>query len=97
MDRLYILEYIKDGKIDRAEERLACYEKTYKKNPLNSQFVLFMRGRLAELKLNNTKAFEYYENAVQQTMPWYADRQNISCLTIYEAYMILGVARKKAL
>ena len=55
-----------------------------------------MRGRLAELKLNNTKAFEYYENAVQQTMPWYADRQNISCLTIYEAYMILGVARIKA-
>ena len=96
MDRLYILEYIKDGKIDRAEARLACYEKTYKKNPLNSQFVLFMRGRLAELKLNNTKAFEYYENAVQQTMPWYADRQNISCLTIYEAYMILGVARIKA-
>lgn len=31
MDRLYILEYIKDGKIDRAEARLACYEKHIRK------------------------------------------------------------------
>lgn len=96
MNRMYILEDIKDGKIDRAEERLACYERTYKNIPLNSQFVSFMRGRLAELKLNNTEALEYYENAVKQTMPWYPDRQNISCLTIYEAYMIFGVARIKA-
>lgn len=96
MNRMYILEDIKDGKIDRAEERLACYERTYKNIPLNSQFVSFMRGRLAELKFNNTEALEYYENAVKQTMPWYPDRQNMSCLTIYEAYMIFGVARIKA-
>ena len=37
MDRLYILEDIRDGMTDRARERLACYEKMYKDIPLNRQ------------------------------------------------------------
>ena len=95
MDRLYILEDIRDGMTDRARERLACYEKMYKDIPLNRQYVSFMRGRLAELRGSDTEALEYYENAIHQTMPGYEKRERISCMTIYEAYMMFGVARIK--
>jgi transcriptional regulator with XRE-family HTH domain len=95
MDRLYILEDIRDGMTDRAQERLACYEKMYKDIPLNRQYVSFMRGRLAELKGSDAEALEYYENAIHQTMPGYEKRERISCMTIYEAYMMFGVARIK--
>ncbi len=95
MDRLYILEDIRDGRTDSAEERVSHYEKVYKDIPLNSQFILFMRGRLAELKEDNAKALECYENAIRLTIPEYESRKNIVCMTIYEAYMILGAARMR--
>ena len=95
MDRLYILEDIKEMRTDSAEKRVAYYEKEHKDIPLNSQFILFMRGRLAELKEDNAKALEYYEKAVKKTVHEYENKKNISCLTIYEAYLIFGVARMK--
>lgn len=95
MERLYILEDIRDGRLDRAEERVAGYDKKYGGIPLNSQFATFMRGRLAELRGNDEKALEYYDNAIQQTMPGYENRESISCMTVSEAYMIFGVARIK--
>lgn len=51
---------------DSAEKRVAYYEKEHKDIPLNSQFILFMRGRLAELKEDNARALEYYEKAVKK-------------------------------
>ena len=95
MDRQYILEDIKEMRTDSAEKRVAYYEKEHKDIPLNSQFILFMRGRLAELKEDNARALEYYEKAVKKTVHEYENKKNISCLTIYEAYLIFGVARMK--
>ena len=96
MERLRILEDIKEGRLDRARECIAGYAERYKDNPLDCQFTAFMRGRLAELEGNNTEALEYYENAIHQTMPGYESRKKIPCLALHEAYMILGVARIKA-
>ena len=95
MDRLDILEDIREGRLDSAKERIGRYDIVYSKNPLNSQFVAFMRGRLAELKGNDTEALEYYENAINKTMRGYEKRERISCMTIHEAYMMFGVARMK--
>ncbi len=95
MDRLYILEDIRDGRFAEAKKRTVDYENMYKNVPLNRQFIMFMRGRLAELAGNAVKALEYYENAVYQTIPDYENRENIHCLTLYEAYLISGVARMR--
>ena len=95
MERLHILEDIREGRLDGAEERVAGYDKKYGGIPLNGQFAAFMRGRLAELGGNDANALKYYDNAIQQTMPGYENRENISCMTVGEAYMIFGVARMK--
>ena len=50
MDRMYILEDIKDGRIDNAKEGIRQYQSKYKDIPLNNQFILFIEGRFAELE-----------------------------------------------
>ena len=58
MDRLYILEDIREGRLDKAWAGVEKYRTTYKDIPLNNQFIMFIRGRLAELDGEREKALE---------------------------------------
>ena len=71
MDRLYILEDIKDGRIDTAELKIVRYGSRYKDIPLNNQFILFMKGRIAELRGKTGDAQRLYDAAICITMPEY--------------------------
>ncbi len=93
MDRLYILEDIMKGRIDKAQDGIEKYRITYKDIPLNNQFIMFIRGRLAELSGEIGKALELYGGALSITMSKYQQLEKIPCITIYEAYMMLDVAR----
>ena len=63
MDRLYILENIKEGSRDMAQKNIARYKACYKDIPLNNQFILFMNGRIAELDGKLVEALELYGRA----------------------------------
>ena len=63
MDRLYILENIKDGSLDMAQKNIERYKASYKNIPLNNQFILFMNGRIAELDGKLVEALELYGRA----------------------------------
>lgn len=93
MDRIYILEDIRDGRIDNAKEGIRKYQSKYKDIPLNNQFILFIEGRFAELEGDIVRALELYDKALCVTMPGYKALERIPCITIYEAYMMLGAAR----
>lgn len=92
MDRLYILEDIKDGRIDTAELKIVRYGSRYKDMPLNNQFILFMKGRIAELRGRTGDAQGFYDAAICITMPEYMQMKKLVCMTIYEAYMLLDIA-----
>ena len=96
MDRLYILENIKDGSLDMAQKNIERYKASYKNIPLNNQFILFMNGRIAELDGKFIEGLELYAAALHVTMPEYENLENLSCITIYEAYMFFGIARISA-
>lgn len=96
MDRLYILENIKDGSLDMAQKNIERYKASYKNIPLNNQFILFMNGRIAELDGKFVEGLELYAAALHVTMPEYENLENLSCITIYEAYMFFGIARISA-
>lgn len=93
MDRLYILEDIREGRLDKAWADVEKYRTTYKDIPLNNQFIRFIRGRLAELDGEREKALELYGGAINITMSEYQQLEKIPCITIYEAYMMLDAAR----
>ena len=97
MDRLYILEDIKDGRIDTAELKIVRYGSRYKDIPLNNQFILFMKGRIAELRGKTGDAQRLYDAAICITMPEYMQMKKLVCITIYEAYMLLDIAHLNAL
>lgn len=96
MDRLYILEDIREGRLDKAWAGVEKYRTTYKDIPLNNQFIMFIRGRLAELDGEREKALELYGEALNITMSEYQQLERIPCITIYEAYMMLDAARVSA-
>ena len=96
MDRLYILEDIKDGRIDTAELKIVRYGSRYKDMPLNNQFILFMKGRIAELRGRTGDAQGFYDAAICITMPEYMQMKKLVCMTIYEAYMLLDIAHLNA-
>ena len=96
LDRLYILEDIRAGRMDEADKRLAQYKDKYKDIPLNRQFISFMQGRLLELEGNVAEALNKYDEAIRYTVPEYCCLEQISCLTIYEAFMMLDAARLSA-
>ena len=96
MDRLYILEDIREGRLDKARTGVEKYQATYKDIPLNNQFIMFIRSRLAELDGEREKALELYGRALNITMSEYHQLEKIPCITIYEAYMMLDAARVNA-
>lgn len=96
MDRLYILEDIRDGRLDMAGRKIARYRAKYKNIPLNNQFILFMNGRIAELNGGIREAHKFYDEALRITMPEYKGLKKIPCITIYEAYMMLDIAHLNA-
>lgn len=95
MDRLYILEHIRGGRLDMTEKNIAQYRAKYRNIPLNNQFILFMNGRIAELKGKPREALKFYVAALRITMPEYEGMEKFSCITIYEAYMVLDIAHLK--
>lgn len=95
MDRLYILEDIRDGRLDMAEKNIALYRAKYRNIPLNNQFILFMNGRIAALKGKPKEALKFYDAALRITMPEYEGMEKFPCITIYEAYMVLDIAHLK--
>ena len=96
MYRLYILEDIRDGRLDMAEKNIALYRAKYRNIPLNNQFILFMNGRIAELKGKPREALKFYDAALRITMPEYEGMEKFPCITIYEAYMMLDIAHLNA-
>ncbi|MGN1187411.1 MAG: helix-turn-helix domain-containing protein [Lachnospiraceae bacterium] len=96
MDRLYILEEIRNGDVSKAEERIEGYVKKYDNIPLNYQFITYMRARLTELKGKKEEALRLYDEAVKYTMPDYASCRKFECISVYECFMILNVARLDA-
>lgn len=96
MDRLYILEDIREGRLDKAWAGVEKYRTTYKDIALNNQFIMYIRGRLAELDGEREKALELYGGALNITMSEYQQLERIPCITIYEAYMMLDAARVSA-
>ncbi len=96
MDRLYILEDIREGRLDKVRAGVEKYQATYKDIPLNNQFIMFIRGRLAELDGEREKALELYSGALSITVSEYQQLERIPCITIYEAYMMLDAARVNA-
>lgn len=96
MDRLYILEDIREGRLDKAWAGVEKYRTTYKDIALNNQFIMYIRGRLAELDGEREKALELYSGALSITVSEYQQLERIPCITIYEAYMMLDAARVSA-
>ena len=96
MDRLYILEHIRGGRLDMTEKNIAQYRAKYRNIPLNNQFILFMNGRIAELKGKPREALKFYDAALRITMPEYEGMEKFPCITIYEAYMMLDIAHLNA-
>ena len=96
MDRLYILEDIREGRLDKAWAGVEKYRTTYKDIALNNQFIMYIRGRLAELDGEREKALELYGGALSITVSEYQQLERIPCITIYEAYMMLDAARVSA-
>ena len=96
MDRLYILEDIRNGEVSKAEERIEGYVKKYDNIPLNCQFITYMRARLSELKGKKEEALRLYDEAVKYTMPDYASCRKFECISVYECFMVLNVVRLDA-
>lgn len=96
MDRLYILEDIREGRLDKVRAGVEKYRTTYKDIALNNQFIMYIRGRLAELDGEREKALELYSGALSITVSEYQQLERIPCITIYEAYMMLDAARVNA-
>ena len=92
-DREHLLENIGMGDYAAAAKRLEEYRNKYNmKNHLNRQFTDYVEARLEYIYGNKRKALELYEHAIECTMPWYEKKENMTCISVYEAYMICEIA-----
>ena len=94
--RFNILEYLKSNQLTMAEADVCEYEKRYcGNNQLNRQFREYMSARIAELHGHTAVALSLYESAAGYTTGDYHGTE-ITCISIYEYFMLANVARLNA-
>ena len=94
--RFNILEYLKSNQLIMAEAAVSEYGKRYcGNNRLNRQFRDYMSARMAELHGDTAEALSLYESAVGYTTGDYHGTE-ITCISMYEYFMLANVARLNA-
>lgn len=96
-DREHLLENIGMREYGAANKRLEEYKNKFNmKNHLNRQFIDYVEARLKCISGNKKKSLELYEQAIRYTMPDYDKKENIACISVYEAYIVCEIAALSA-
>lgn len=96
LSRFNILEFIKEGRLDKANSALQEYRKSYSVySVFNIQFSEYVQARVEELHGNMEESLKLYKNAASYTIMNY-ENETFTCLSLYEYFILANIARLMA-